>query len=118
MKFNKAYFKKFSRKIKGLKGTFRDGKQFTVKSLSQTVKNPISTYGYDETSKAHFFFNVHVLVIFEATFMEYDLQIEASFLKHISNCESLDKVKFKLLSNSERDLIVEQTIGEDILDNI
>ena len=118
MKFNKAYLKRFSRKIKGLKGTFRDGKQFTVKSLSQTVKNPISTYHYDKTSTAHFFFNVHVLVTVEATFMEYDLQIEALFLERISNCESLDKVKFKLLSDSDRDLIVEQTIGENILDNL
>lgn len=118
MKFNTAYLKRFSRKINGLKGTFRDGKQFTVKSLSQTVKNPISTYRYDKTSKAHFFFNVHVLVTFASTFMEYDLQIEASFLERISNCESLNKVKFKLLSDSESDLIVEQTIGEDVLDNI
>ena len=118
MKFNKAYFKKFSRKIKGLKGTFRDGKQFTVKSLSQTVKNPISTYSYDKTSKAHFFFNVHVLVILEAPFMEYDLQIEASFLERISTCEALDKVQFKLLSDNYRDVIVEQDVGENVLDNI
>lgn len=118
MKFDQAYLKKFSRKIKGLTGNFKNGEPFKVKGLSKITRHPITTYVYNKTANAHFFFRVHVIVTFASTCMEHDLQIESSFLERISTCEALDKVQFKLLSDNYRDVIVEQDVGENVLNNI